>query len=173
MFYQGKGVKADLAKAVEWYQKGMFSQILECINTLSAFISLAAVAKIPEAQLELGVAFQEGKGVKADKIKAFDWIEKGMMLQIIQNINILSALLSPAAEAGLPLAQFNLGCIHQNGKGFKADPAKAVGWILKGMFHKLLKILTYSTFFFRQPPMQDYRRLNSILGLYTVRGKKS
>jgi hypothetical protein len=35
MFKTGKGVKANLVKATEWYQKGMLSRILQNINTLS------------------------------------------------------------------------------------------------------------------------------------------
>jgi uncharacterized protein len=134
MFYQGKGVKAGLVQPIGWIRQGMLSQILECINTLSAFISLAVEAGIPEAEFQLGIAFQEGKGVKADQAKAFDLIEKGMMLQIIQNINTLSALLSPAAKARLPEAQYNLGRLYQNGKGVKADLVKAFYWTREGLF---------------------------------------
>jgi TPR repeat protein len=50
------------------------------------------------------------------------------------NVNMLSAILSPAAEAGHTEAQHNLGWMYQNGKGVKMDLAKAVEWYQKGMF---------------------------------------
>src|SRR5215469_15351469 len=99
MFKDGKGVEANPVKAVEWYQKGMFSRILQNINTLSALLLPAAEAGHAGAQNNLGVIFENGFGVSANPVKAVEWYQKGMLLRILQKINTLSALLSPAAEA--------------------------------------------------------------------------
>jgi TPR repeat protein len=37
----------------------------------------------------------------------------------------------PPAERGMAEAQYNLGLMHQHGKGVTADPAAAHGWYLK------------------------------------------
>src|SRR5215468_1697886 len=54
-------------------------------------------------------------------------------------ISTHSALLSPAAEAGLPRAQYNLGVIFDNGLGVSANPVKAVEWYQKGMLSRILQ----------------------------------
>jgi TPR repeat protein len=138
MFYSGEGVQANPVKAVEWYQKGMLSWILK-ILTLSALLSLAAEAGNPSAQFNLGEMYILGKGVEMNPVKAFEWIQKGMLLWILQNIDQLSALLSPAAEAGLPEAQFHLGQILHKGKGVEANPAKAFEWYQKGVLSRILQ----------------------------------
>jgi uncharacterized protein len=133
MYLTGIGVEANPVKAVEWYQKGMLSRILQNINTLSALLSPAAESGLPQAQSDLGHMYRRGEGVEANPVKAVEWYQKGMLSRILQNINTLSALLSPAAKAGLPLAQNNLGCMYQNGLGVEANPVKAVEWYRKGM----------------------------------------
>jgi ribosomal protein L7/L12 len=65
-----------------------------------------------EAQLELGVCYFEGSGVKEDKAEAVKWYRK-------------------AAEQGLAEAQYNLGVCYQNGEGVEKDEAEAVKWLRK------------------------------------------
>jgi uncharacterized protein len=86
-----------------------------------------------QAQFDLGMQFYNGDGVQEDLLMAFEYFQKGILLQILQNINTLSALLSPAAEAGLPGAQYKLGCMYRDGEGIETDLVKAVEWIQKGM----------------------------------------
>jgi Sel1 repeat len=100
---------------------------------------LAAEAGLSPAQYTLGWIFTHEKGVEANPVKAFEWFQKGMLSRILQNINTLSALLLPAAEAGHSFAQYNLGWMYYYGKGVEANPAKAVEWYQKGMLSRILQ----------------------------------
>jgi len=57
MYYRGKGVPKDAAKAVEWYQKAV------------------AQGNSP-AQFNLGVMYHSGEGVPKDAAKAVEWYQK-------------------------------------------------------------------------------------------------
>ena len=57
MYYEGKGVRQDYQKAVEWYTK-------------------AANQGNAHAQYNLGVMYDEGKGVRQDYQKAVEWFTK-------------------------------------------------------------------------------------------------
>ena len=57
MYVQGKGVRQDYQKAVEWYTK-------------------AANQGNAHAQYNLGVMYDEGKGVRQDYQKAVEWFTK-------------------------------------------------------------------------------------------------
>jgi TPR repeat protein len=73
------------------------------ISTCSArFLPPAAKAGHADAQYSLGLLFENGKGVTANPAKAVEWMGRGMLLLILQNINTLNALLSPAMEAEHP-----------------------------------------------------------------------
>jgi uncharacterized protein len=139
MYQYGEGVEVNLVKAFEWYQKGMLSPILQNINTLSALLSPAAEAGDAVFQYKIGNMYKNGKGVKENVVKAFEWYQKGMLSRILQNINTLSVLLSPAADMGHVDAQTNLGCMLVNGLGVKANPVKAVEWFQKGMLSRILQ----------------------------------
>jgi TPR repeat protein len=67
-----------------------------------------------------------------------------MLSRILQNIDTLSALLSPAAEAGLPAGQNNLGRMYQCGWGVEVNLVKAVELYQKVCRHKFFKISTHS-----------------------------
>jgi TPR repeat protein len=49
------------------------------------------------------------------------------------NINTLSTHPLAAAEAGVPLAQYNFGIALYDGKGTKRDTNEAYEWVQKGM----------------------------------------
>ena len=57
MYDNGRGVKQDYIKAVEWYQR-------------------AAEQGVADAQYNLGVMYYNGQGVKQDYIKAVEWYQK-------------------------------------------------------------------------------------------------
>jgi TPR repeat protein len=57
MYANGKGVKQDYKKAVEWYQK-------------------TADQGYVTAQYNLGLMYENGKGVKQDYKKAVEWYQK-------------------------------------------------------------------------------------------------
>jgi TPR repeat protein len=50
---------------------------------------------------------------------------------------MLSAFLSPAAEAGLSEAQHNLGWMFEIGERAEANLVKAVEWYQKGMLSRM------------------------------------
>ena len=83
---------------------------------LSAFMKLLALSEThnqKEAQYQLGIIFQSGKGfIKEDKITSFKWFEK-------------------AAEQGYPLAQLDLAIMYSRGEGVEKDPKKAFEWLCK------------------------------------------
>lgn len=62
-----------------------------------------------EAQLELGLMYQRGKGVPEDNTEAVKWYRK-------------------AAEQGNTLAQTLLGFMHAEGRGVPEDDTEAVKW---------------------------------------------
>jgi uncharacterized protein len=90
MFQDGEeGVDANPVEAVEWFQKGMLSRILQNINTLSAFFSPAAQAGHVKAQFNLGASYHRGFGVEANLVKAVEWYQKGMLSRILLNVSML------------------------------------------------------------------------------------
>lgn len=73
-------------------------------------IKLYAEQGDPQAQLELGSMYHEGKGVPQDYRAAVEWYGK-------------------AAEQGLPQAQFNLGIMCYDGRGAPQDLVQAYRWL--------------------------------------------
>lgn len=63
----------------------------------------------PFAQFNLGVLYDQGKGVPQDNAQAMQWYQK-------------------AAEQGLPQAQVNLGIMYEEGQGVKPDYVRAYFW---------------------------------------------
>lgn len=65
-----------------------------------------------DAQFNLGVMYDDGRGVKQDGFEAVKWYRK-------------------AAEQGYEKAQFNLGNMYHYGRGVKQDDVEAVKWYRK------------------------------------------
>ena len=63
-------------------------------------------------QFNLGVMYEDGRGVKQDDVEAVKWYRQ-------------------AAEQGEVKAQFNLGAMYSNGRGVKQDYAESVKWVTK------------------------------------------
>ncbi len=57
----------------------------------------------------MGTCYQNGKGIKQDKIKAFKYFKK-------------------SAKKGYIAAQNNLALLHENGEGTEKDLQKAIHW---------------------------------------------
>lgn len=64
------------------------------------------------AQYELGMRYEQGRGVEADSLEAFSWY-------------------SQAAEQDFALAQYKLGDLYCQGKGIGQDYAEAEKWYRK------------------------------------------
>lgn len=71
-----------------------------------------AAAGDAEAQIALGLAYDNGAGVERDRRKAAEWFQK-------------------AAAQGVAEAQFNLGTMYEVGAGVKKDEKKALEWFEK------------------------------------------
>lgn len=95
MFYWGWAdiVEKDYKEALEWYVK-------------------AAQEGNSEAKFNLGVLYENGKGVAVDFNRAFKWY--------------LSA-----AQDGHPVAQFNIGNMYSKGAGVTQNQNHAARWYLK------------------------------------------
>lgn len=74
-----------------------------------AIVQPMAEKGYPFAQFNLGVLYDEGKGVPEDNAKAMEWYRR-------------------AADQGFPQAQVNLGIMHQHGEGTPASPVAAYFW---------------------------------------------
>ena len=72
----------------------------------------AAEQGFADAQLNLGVMYDEGQGVKQDDVEAVKWYRQ-------------------AAEQGYAKAQYNLGVKYYQGEGVRQDKGQAKEWFGK------------------------------------------
>ena len=135
MYYDGRGVPQDYAKAVAWYQ-------------------IAAELGLAEAQCNLSVMYYDGKGVPQDYAKAAAWCQKAaeqgdalaqrnlsvmfLKKEIGENADVLYLnkravyWLEKAAAQNDATALYNLGCIYLDGmEGVSADRTKALDYLEK------------------------------------------
>lgn len=91
------------------YAKGKYADILQPLNTLVA-------QKNPQAQLILGLMYEQGQGVDKDPIHA-------------------AQLMGLAAENNVPLAQHHLAIMYYSGAGVPKDAAQAMKWLHIAIAH--------------------------------------
>lgn len=125
-YAEGKGVKADFKKAMEWYQR-------------------AAQKGFVPAQYRLGTIYERGMGGKPDLQRARIWYKRAAEqgnVKAMHNLAVLSAgreggspdypnaaqWFLEAAERGLSDSQFNLGVLNENGLGVPKDMVQAYKW---------------------------------------------
>jgi localization factor PodJL len=125
-YAEGKGVKADFKKAMEWYQR-------------------AAQKGFVPAQYRLGTIYERGMSGKPDLQRARIWYKRAAEqgnVKAMHNLAVLSAgreggspdypnaaqWFLEAAERGLSDSQFNLGVLHENGLGVPKDSVRAYKW---------------------------------------------
>ena len=96
---------ANFDDGVNAYEKGDYK------TALTIFEDLAKKGDI-DAQYNLGLMYDNGRGVKQDYKKAFEWYEK-------------------AANQGYASAQNNLGVMYGNGYGVREDKKIAKEWFGK------------------------------------------
>ncbi|WP_439239510.1 tetratricopeptide repeat protein [Lonepinella sp. BR2919] len=99
-------------------------------------------------QTAVGLAYQEGNGIKQDYVKAREWYTKAVnqgegyaqfLLGVLysngfgvkQDYAKARELYIKAANQGMGAAQYNLGAIYYNGKGVKPNKTKAKEWFTK------------------------------------------
>ncbi len=119
----------NYVEAAKWYRK-------------------AAERDVARAQFNLGVLYEEGKGVKLDYVEAVKWYRKAAEQGDVRAQNNLGNMYRngygvkldndeavkwyrKAAEKGHVSAQYNLGAMYENGEGVGQDKAEAVMWYRK------------------------------------------
>ncbi|MDR2869348.1 MAG: hypothetical protein LBV04_02760 [Deferribacteraceae bacterium] len=129
MYYQGKGVPQNYAKAMEWYTKAAVQGYAHAQNNLGTmygdgtgvsqdyakavgWYTKAAEQGNAAAQKNLGYAYEIGQGISQDYAKAMEWYTK-------------------SAEQGFADAQNNLGTMYENSRGVPQNYDKAIEWYTK------------------------------------------
>jgi TPR repeat protein len=98
-------MKAQFYLAFSYEKKNDFAEV-------AYWCKKAAEQGLAAAQHNLGVSYENGKGVEVDLHQAAYWYQK-------------------AAEQGLAAAQYNLGGSYENGQGVEVDLHQAAYWYQK------------------------------------------
>ena len=98
----GPDVRADFAEGAAAYEAGNFAAAYDAWQPI-------AEAGDPDAQLALGILYENGRGVARDYKAAIAWYTR-------------------SAEAGHSGAQFNLGNMYRQGNGVAQNLPRAVLW---------------------------------------------
>ncbi|MFT4561326.1 MAG: TPR repeat protein [Gammaproteobacteria bacterium] len=131
-------VQADFASGKAAYDEGDYEAAHK------EFLYLAETGD-PSAQTILGVLYENGAGVKEDKLEAVKWYrlaaEQGSMAAqtnlgfmfdtgsgVPEDNNKAALWFRAAAEQGSELAQYNLGSFYLRGEGVDQDLERAVEW---------------------------------------------
>lgn len=126
VYTEGRGVKADFAKAAEWYQR-------------------AADAGVVPAQYRLGSLYEKGTGVPRDAAKARTLYQKAaesgnanamhnlaVMLAsgngTTPDFTLASMWFAKAADLGVRDSQFNLAILYARGNGVAKDLVESYKW---------------------------------------------
>lgn len=134
-------VRADFNKGLAAFDKGDFA------TAISEWTPLAEKGDVA-AQYNLGVIYQNGRGVPRDNRQAFYWFraagEKGhpkAMLNVAfgyasgtgigQNYQEAFIWMHKAADKGVILAQYNVGLMLYNGWGTDRNLKAAQAWMQK------------------------------------------
>jgi TPR repeat protein len=118
------GLEINPQLAFEWYSKAAAQKYNKAFQAMASlyknqkkwseyytWIQKSAVAGMPEAQLELAIAFRDGLGQPANPKEAFKWF-------------------LAAAKEGAPQAQYELGKTYKKGTGLDApNNEQAFHWI--------------------------------------------
>jgi TPR repeat protein len=138
---------AGLAEGVVAYHRGDYA------TALREFRPLAEQGD-PEAQVQLGGMYQDGRGVPQDYVEAARWFHKAaeqgdrsgkshlvtiFIIMVRESLNAASQkryssamkLLEPTAELGWAEAQSWLGLMHYDGLGIPQDYSVAMKWFFK------------------------------------------
>ena len=121
MYQNGRGVKSDRSKAVEWYKKSAKQGNKQSVSRLGLMranedrfgktLTRAEKGDL-ESQYMLGNMYTKGIGVGTDNSKAIEWYEK-------------------SATQGYAKAEYNLGLIYYDGIGTKKNNATALKWFTR------------------------------------------
>ena len=138
---KSEGPRVTLNEAVAMYNKGDYA------NAVKHFERLAKEGDA-RAQCNLGVCYENGRGVTQDYVEAVAWYRKAVEQGLADAQNNLGvcyknghgvtqdyveavAWYRKAAEQGYAWAQYNLGYCYKNGHGVTQDYVEAVAWYRK------------------------------------------
>ena len=126
--------EAQFKQAMTAYEAGHYSQALRLLQPL-------AQQDDAKAQYNLGVMYEEGRGVQQDYQQAAAWYEKAANQGYVQAQNNLGVWYEAerdyeqamfwyqkAANQGHALSQFNLGLLYYDGNGVAQDEQQAKAW---------------------------------------------
>ena len=126
LYHKGKGVEADLGKAVDWYRRAAAKGNRDAQYNLALAYAFgegvaqddaeavmwyrrAAEQGSAIAQYSLGVSYALGEGVSQDNVEAVKWYRA-------------------AADQGYAAAQYNLGYMYRSGRAGVRDLNEAIKW---------------------------------------------
>lgn len=109
-YAEGKGVEEDWGKALECFKK--IEDQIDALNidrNRKTFVENVIYAEkgYPVAQYHVGKCYAEGKGIKKNLRKAFEWYKKAAKLELLE-------------------AQYQVGTCYLEGKGVKSNWEKAI-----------------------------------------------
>lgn len=159
MYQNGRGVKADRSKAINWYRKAASQDNQKAISRLKLIESnedrlnkeLARASNGDmESQYNLGKMFTQGIGVNIDHSQATSWYEKAAnqgsvkaeyKLGLIyyegtgtrKNSKVAFKWFQRAAENGYPPAQYYLGKMYASGQGVARNYTTSLKWYSKAV----------------------------------------
>jgi hypothetical protein len=159
MYQNGRGVKPDLDKAIEWYKKSAAQNNAQAISRLKLleankerFKKVMAQAEKgdAESQYKLGKIYTEGVGVSIDHIMATKSFESAANqgyakaeynlglnyyegTGVKRNSRTAYKWFSAAAEQNDPAAQYYLGKMYASGSGVKQNYTTSLEWFTKAV----------------------------------------
>ena len=159
MYQNGRGVKSDLSKAMEWYNKSAEQDNPKAVSRLKLIAAnkdrfdktLAQAEKgNAESQYKLGKMYTEGVGVNIDHAKATEAFENAANQAyakaeynlglnyyegsgVTKNRKTAYKWFKAAAEQGDPAAQYYLGKMFASGSGVKQNYTTSLEWLTKSV----------------------------------------
>ena len=159
MYQNGRGVAADRAKALEWFNQAAAQGESKAVSRLKLmqaneerFAKTANLASKgdPESLYDLGTMHLEGIGTNIDVVKAIAAFEQSANQGHIKSAYKIGLIfyegtgIKPnskhayqwfrqAAEGNYPAAQYHLGKLYAAGKGVKQNRAEALVWLGKAV----------------------------------------
>jgi len=154
MYQNGRGVKANRSKAIEWYTKAAGQENSKAVSRLELMkanearfskTGIRAIQGNVDSQYDLGNMYEKGIGTPIDYQQARDWYGKaagaghaeasfrlGLMYHegagTRRNDKTAFKWFRDAAEKGSTPAQYYLGKLYAAGTGVRKDYATALQW---------------------------------------------
>lgn len=159
MYQNGRGVKSDLSKAMEWYNKSAEQDNPKAVSRLKLLEAnkerfnktlVQAEKGNAESQYKLGKMYTKGVGVNIDHAKAAEAFENaanqgyakaeynlGLNYYegsgVTKNRKTAYKWFKAAAEQGDPAAQYYLGKMFATGSGVKKNYTTSLEWLTKSV----------------------------------------